>query len=119
MPNVHKLVNFTCEAAEIADMKAKAKAAGLSFSAWLRRELGLPKLKDGRGRPKTGRKPASERKRNDTVHRGVGKGNYPRVRKPKMVQEPLFTEGESAPSSAPTLTATTATAPSSESTSAA
>jgi hypothetical protein len=111
-----KLVNFTCGVAEIAEMKAKAKADGLTFSAWLRRELGLPKLTNKGGRPKTGRKPASERKRNDTVHRGVGKGNYPRVRKPKMVQEPLFTEGESAPSSAPTLTAT---APSSESTSAA
>jgi hypothetical protein len=112
-----KIVNLRCEVEEIADMKGKAKADGLTFSAWLRRKLGLPALKERRGRKKTGRKPASERKRNDTVHRGVGKGNYPRTpRKPKMVQADLFPPAVDAPSSAPFLTST-APAPSSENTS--
>src|ERR1700685_3021496 len=111
------IINFKCIPSERDELKARAKAAGLTLSAWVRFALGLPP-RAKRGRPKTGRKPASERKRNDTVHRGVGKGNYPRVRKPKMVQEPLFSETPpaSAPSSAPSLTST---APSSESTSAA
>jgi hypothetical protein len=92
---------------ERESLKARAHAVGMTVTAWARQLLGLPKAVERRGRKKTGRKPRSERKRNDTKERGVGTGNYTRKpRAPRMVQAPLFPDAEapppaSSPSSAP------------------
>lgn len=87
---------------EHAQLTATAHACGLTLSAWVRQYFGLPKRPETRGRKKTGRKPASERKRNDTVQRGVGKGNYTRKpRVPRMTQAPLFPDDTTPPASAP------------------
>jgi hypothetical protein len=108
-----KELKVRVDRAQHAELTAKAHAVGMTLSAWLRQQLGLPKLAETRGRKKTGRKPASERKRNDTKERGVGKGNYTRKpRAPRMVQAPLFPPDAetpppaSSPSSAPVKGAT-------------
>jgi hypothetical protein len=44
--------------AEREKLKARALAeGGRSLSSWIRRKLGLPRMKDTRGRPKGPRKP--------------------------------------------------------------
>jgi hypothetical protein len=100
---------------EHAELTTKAHAVGMTLSAWVRQQLGLPKLPETRGRKKTGRKPASERKRNDTIERGVGTGRYTRKpRTPRMVQAPLFPDATETPASSPSsapVKGTTSSAP--------